>query len=145
MKTDTSEKGLEELIVRSMTGRTDVLVPAHEATETSVPVAGGTGWLLGDASHYDREYCVDLVQLRGFFLATQEHLVEALSLNTDGPTRRQFLARVQGEISKRGVIDVLRNGIKHGPRRRRHGAARPLARGRCFGSFQRGPGSATEG
>ncbi len=115
MKTDTSEKGLEELIVRSMTGRTDVLVPAHEATETSVPVAGGTGWLLGDASHYDREYCVDLVQLRGFFLATQEHLVEALSLQTHGPTRRQFLARLQGEISKRGVIDVLRNGIKHGP------------------------------
>jgi type I restriction enzyme R subunit len=115
MTTDTSEKGLEELIVRSMTGRTDVLVPAHEATETSVPVAGGTGWLLGDASHYDREYCVDLVQLRGFFLATQEHLVEALSLQTDGPTRRQFLARLQGEISKRGVVDVLRNGIKHGP------------------------------
>ena len=40
MTTDTSEKGLEELIVRSMTGRTDVLVPAHTATETSVPVAG---------------------------------------------------------------------------------------------------------
>ena len=49
MTTDTTERGLEELIVRSMTGRTDVLVPAHVATETSVPVAGGTGWLLGDA------------------------------------------------------------------------------------------------
>ena len=32
-----------------MTGRTHVLVPAHVATETSAPVAGGTGWLLGDA------------------------------------------------------------------------------------------------
>lgn len=115
MTTDTSEKGLEELIVRAMTGRTDVLLPAYVATETSAPTAGGTGWLLGDAAHYDREYCVDLVQLRGFLLATQEPLVEALSLNTDGPTRRQFLARLQGEISKRGVIDVLRNGIKHGP------------------------------
>ena len=98
-----------------MTGRTDVLSPEHVATETSAPVAGGTGWILGDAAHYDREYCVDLVQLRGFLLATQEPLVEALSLNTDGPTRRKFLARLQGEISKRGVIDVLRNGIKHGP------------------------------
>ena len=78
MATDTSEKGLESLIVRAMTGRTDVLVPAHAATETSVPVAGGTGWLLGDASHYDREYCVDLVQLRGFLRATQEPLVETL-------------------------------------------------------------------
>jgi type I restriction enzyme R subunit len=115
MTTDTSERGLEELIVRAMTGRIDVLSPDYVATETSGPVAGGTGWILGDAAHYDREYCVDLVQLRGFLLTTQEPLVEALSLATDGPTRRQFLARLQGEISKRGVIDVLRNGIKHGP------------------------------
>ena len=114
MKTDTTERGLEELIVRHMTGRTDVLVPAHIATETAVPVAGGTGWLLGDPSHYDREFCVDLLQLRGFILATQEHLVEPLQLETDGPTRQKFLARLQGEITKRGVIDVLRHGIKHG-------------------------------
>jgi type I restriction enzyme, R subunit len=113
--TDTSERGLEELIVRAMTGRTDVLVPAHVATETSGPVAGGTGWLLGDPTHYDREFCVDLVQLRGFILATQEHLIEALQLETDGPTRQKVLARLQGEITKRGVIDVLRHGIKHGP------------------------------
>ena len=113
--TDISERGLESLIVSAMTGRTDVLVPAHAATETSVPVAGGTGWLLGDPTHYDREYAVDLVQLRGFLLATQEHLVDTLSLGTDGPTRRQFLARLQGEISRRGVIDVLRRGIRHGP------------------------------
>ncbi len=34
------------------------------------------------------------------------------------PARQKFLARLQGEITKRGVIDVLRNGIKHGPARR---------------------------
>jgi type I restriction enzyme, R subunit len=113
--TDTTERGLEELIVRGMTGRTDVLVPAHVATETSVPVAGGTGWLLGDAGHYDREYCVDLVQLRGFLMATQDDTLESLQLDVDGPTRRKFLARLQGEITKRGAIDVLRHGIKHGP------------------------------
>ncbi len=115
MTTDTTERGLEELIVRAMTGRTDVLMPAHVATETSAPVAGGTGWLLGDATHYDRDYCVDLVQLRGFVMATQEHLLDSVSLGTDGPTRRKFLARLQGEISRRGTIDILRNGIKHGP------------------------------
>ena len=115
MTTDTSEKGLEDLITRAMTGRTDLLVPPHVATETSVPVAGGTGWLLGDPAHYDREYCVDLTQLHGFLLATQEELLSHLQLLTDGPTRRKFLARLQGEISKRGTIDVLRHGIKHGP------------------------------
>lgn len=115
MTTDTTEKGLEDLITRAMTGRTELLVPPHVATETSVPVAGGTGWLLGDKDHYDREYCVDITQLQGFLLATQEQVLDHLQLSTDGPTRRKFLARLQGEISKRGTIDVLRHGIKHGP------------------------------
>ena len=114
MSTDTSEFGLEALIVRVMTGRTDVLTRAHVAPATSVPVAGGTGWLLGDGSHYDREYCVDLVQLCGFVMARQPDLADALQLEIDGPTRRQFLARLQGEITKRGTIDVLRSGVKHG-------------------------------
>jgi len=98
-----------------MTGRTDVLAPAYVASETSSPVGGGSGWILGDPAHYDREHCVDLVQLRGFLLATQEHLVDALDLRSDSPTRQKFLARLQGEISKRGTIDVLRKGLKHGP------------------------------
>ena len=33
---------------------------------------------------------------------------------TTARTRQKFLARLQGEITKRGVIDVLRHGIKHG-------------------------------
>jgi type I restriction enzyme R subunit len=41
--------------------------------------------------------------------------LESLQLDVDGPTRRKFLARLQGEITKRGTIDVLRHGIRHGP------------------------------
>jgi type I restriction enzyme R subunit len=115
MTADTSEKGLEALIVRTMTGRVDLLSSPHTPSGTDAPVAGGTGWLLGDAAHYDREHCVDLVQLRGFLLATQPDLAEAFALDTDGATRQKFLARLQGEITRRGVIDVLRKGIKHGP------------------------------
>lgn len=116
MTTDTTEKGLEDLIVRAMAGHTEVISPPppHQATETAVPVSGGTGWLLGDAKHYDREYTVDLVQLRGFLRATQEPLVEILDLEHDSPTRRKFLNRLQGEIARRGVIDVLRKGLSHG-------------------------------
>ncbi len=115
MTTDTSEKGLEGLIVRSMTGRIDLLSPPYVANETSTPVAGGTGWILGDPKHYDRGACVDLVQLRGFVMATQPELVDKLSLENDTPTRRQFLARLEKEVGKRGVIDVLRKGVDHGP------------------------------
>ena len=51
---------------------------------------------------------------RAFLNATQPKAAESLRLSEDSPTRRKFLARMQGEISKRGTIDVLRHGIKHG-------------------------------
>src|SRR4051812_13435183 len=103
MTTDTTERGLEDLIVRAMTGGTDLLSPEHVATDTSAPVAGGTGWLLGDPHPSDRDYCVALVQVRGFLKAPQDGVLDALQLDGDGATRRKFLARLQGEISKRGT------------------------------------------
>ena len=33
----------------------------------------------------------------------------------DGNAQRRFLARLQGEVARRGTIDVLRHGLKHGP------------------------------
>jgi len=96
MRTDTSEKSLESLIVADMT-------------------APGRGWIAGDPKDYDREYFVDLAQPSVFLCTTQPESVDALDLGHDGPTRRKFLARLQGEISKRGTIDVLRHGIRHGP------------------------------
>lgn len=101
MKADTSEKGLEALIVADMTGQ--VTTPA------------GLTWRLGEAGDFDRAWTVDLVQLRNFLATSQPSVATALELNADTPTRQKFLARLQGEISKRGVIDVLRRGIKHGP------------------------------
>ena len=32
---------------------------------------------------------------------------------TRNPTRRAFLARLEKEVADRGVVDVLRHGIKH--------------------------------
>lgn len=113
-KTDTSEKGLESLIVTAMTG-----LPAGTSTTSAIHDAqapyGGTGWLSGRPEDYNREYVVDLVQLSAFVAATQKDTLDYLDLSHDTPTRQKFLARLQGEITKRGVIDVLRNGIKHGP------------------------------
>jgi type I restriction enzyme R subunit len=113
MKTDTSEKGLEALIVADMTGHAAVIagVGFSEAPE---PFIGLHNWLLGDPKAYDRAWTVDLVQLRTFVAATQPPLLAAFDLDQDSPTRQKFLARLQGEIGKRGVIDVLRHGIKHG-------------------------------
>jgi type I restriction enzyme R subunit len=116
--TDTSEAGLETLICRALTGSDCLPRPAGTPVAAEKPEAyGGVGWQPGDPSDYDREYCVDLVQLAAFLRATQPEVAEALDLDNDSPTRRKYLARLQGEVSKRGVIDVLRNGIQHGPHR----------------------------
>ncbi|MCK4414963.1 MAG: type I restriction endonuclease subunit R [Candidatus Eisenbacteria sp.] len=107
MTTDTTERGLERLICTALTGS-----PCDSGTAVE---PGGAGYVCGRPEDYDREYCVDLAQLSRFLQATQSEVADALDLASDGPTRRKALARIQGEISKRGVIEVLRSGIKHGP------------------------------
>ena len=113
MTTDTSERGLERLICKALAGH-----PCDPPKEGSVAEPrvgyGGVGWSCGNPHDYEREYCVDLAQLAAFVRVTQPEAAESLALAEDGPTRRKFLARLQGEISKRGTIDVLRHGIKHG-------------------------------
>ena len=113
MTTDTSEAGLERLICRALTGA-PCDVPSGEGAGER-PASYGAGWIGGDPWDYDRGYCVDLVQLSAFLRATQPKVAGALDLGNDSPTRRQFLARLQGQISKRGTIDVIRKGVKHGP------------------------------
>ena len=111
--TDTSERGLERLICTALAGHP--CEPPAAGTVAEPPAGyGGVGWSDGNFHDYDREYCVDLVQLSAFLRATQPKAAESLGLSSDGPTRRKFLARLQGEISKRGSIDVLRHGIDHG-------------------------------
>ena len=109
MKTDTSEKGLEALITAAMTGQTSTAEGAG-----AEPDGATVHWLQGDPHDYDRAWTVDLVQLLTFIAATQPTLVTALDIENDSPTRQKFLARLQGEITKRGIINVLRSGVKHG-------------------------------
>lgn len=116
MITDTSERGLERLICTALTGfPRDPGTPTMDMSRDATAPYGGSGWIGGDPKDYDREYCVDLVQLSTFLQATQPKVPESLDLADDNATRRKFLARLQGEVSKRGTIEVLRKGIKHGP------------------------------
>ena len=109
--TDTTERGLEARIVRLLAdGRGD----ASNAGEISErPAAYSTGWIAGGPVDYDRANCVDLKQLSAFLVATQPYAATALALDSDNPTRRQFLARLKRVIRNCGVIDVLRKGTKH--------------------------------
>lgn len=90
--TDTKEKGFETLIV-------DWLVQHN-------------GYEEGSNDDYDKEYAVDETRLLRFLRDTQPTEVAKLGIDLSETKKRQFLNRLSSEITKRGVIDVLRNGVK---------------------------------
>ncbi len=115
MPTNTSEAGLETLIVRHMTGTHGLAVAPGAVAER--PEASGTGYFAGSAKDYDRAVAIDVPQLFAFFSATQPEAFRKLGM-TDAPKdfqRVKFLTRISSEVGKRGVIDVLRKGIDDGP------------------------------
>lgn len=91
-----NEESLEALVVKQLIG-----------------LGGIPGWREGDSSDFDAAYCVDRGELCAFLEATQPTVAGALDLRSDNPTSQKFLARLQGEITSRGVVDVLRKGIDH--------------------------------
>jgi type I restriction enzyme R subunit len=93
--TDTSEKMLESIIVRSL--------------------VDDAGYIQGDSRDYDRDHAVDKKKLLEFLHTTQPKVVSQLNLDEEGIKLQQFLSRLQGEITKRGTVDVLRKGISQGP------------------------------
>ena len=119
MTTDTSEKGLETLIMRHMTG-TDGLPGATIAPrEVNQALAPYGGYLAGVARDFDRAHALDVVQLFAFLRATQpvafDKLAIADAFDAKDINRLKFLTRLSSEIGKRGVIDVLRKGVEHHP------------------------------
>ena len=90
--TDTKEKGFETLIV-------DWLVQHN-------------GYEEGSNDDYDKEYAVDETRLLRFLRDTQPTEVAKLGIDLSETKKRQFLNRLSSEITKRGIIDVLRNGVK---------------------------------
>ena len=87
MKTDTSERGLERLICTALTGH------PCDPPQTGDSRVDGKDWIGGNPDNYNREYCVDLVQLSAFLCKTQPKVSEALSLDEDGPTHTSLLRR----------------------------------------------------
>jgi type I restriction enzyme R subunit len=118
MTTDTSEKGLETIIMRHMTGTNGLAVTPGVVADPPTPY-GGAGYFAGSAKDYDRTHALDTPQLFAFLHATQPAAFKKLGVPDTGDpkdiNRLKFLARISSEISKRGVIDVLRRGVDHGP------------------------------
>ncbi len=90
--TNTKESGLETLVVNWLVDHND--------------------YEQGTNGDYNREYAVDETRLFRFLQDTQPDALEKLGVFKSALKKKQFLNRLQGEISKRGIIDVLRNGVK---------------------------------
>ncbi len=84
MTTDTSEKGIESLIVRSL---------IDEA-----------GYAAGASKDFDRDHAVDQAKLFDFLKATQPEAVEALDIDEDGP---------EGECPEFCVCVPVHGGFKY--------------------------------
>ncbi|MEV6992157.1 type I restriction endonuclease [Streptomyces sp. NPDC093228] len=93
--TDMSEAALERDIVTDMTSATG-------------------RWIHGSPKAYDRGRAIDTEQLQAFLEETQPDVAAAFEIgNPRSETRALFLNRVQGYITKHGVVDLLRKGLSH--------------------------------
>lgn len=90
--TNTKENGLEALIVKWLV--------EHNSYEE------------GSNDDYNKEYAIDETRLFRFLKNTQPDQMDKLGVFQSDQKKRHFLNRLQGELAKRGIIDVLRNGIK---------------------------------
>ena len=115
MATDISEKGLETIIFRYMTGEDGLT--NQPATPAQKPKSNGSGYFAGHKEDFDREYAVDATQLFAFLCASQPKEFAKLGIFTSSDPqnheRQKFLKRLADELKKRGIVDVLRNGVKH--------------------------------
>jgi len=90
--TNTKESGLESLIV------------AHLVREN--------GYEEGANADYSETFAVDEARLFRFLRKTQTAETDKLGGLMDERGRRAFLTRLSSEIARRGVVDVLRRGVK---------------------------------
>ncbi len=93
--TNTKESGLETLIVQWLTQH--------------------NGYEEGSNDDYSRENAIDETRLFRFLKDTQPDQMEKLGVFKTDQKKRDFLNRLKNQLASRGIIDVLRTGIKHYP------------------------------
>ena len=92
MEANTRESGFEALIVKHLIEQ--------------------NGYEQGSNDDYNREYAMDETRLMRFLKETQPNQMEQLGVFISDNKRISFLTRLSNEIAKRGIVDVLRKGIK---------------------------------
>lgn len=92
MFTNVKEEGLEDIIVTYLVNEND--------------------YELGNTDDYNLDFALDEGRLLRFLESSQPKQLELLGIGDNPYKKKQFFDRLSKEISKRGIIDVLRNGVK---------------------------------
>ncbi len=93
MTTNTKENGLESLIV-------DYLVTNN-------------GYEQGANVDYNKEFAIDETRLFRFLHATQPDKLEILHILDSDLQKSKFLNKLKQELAARGIIDVIRKGMRY--------------------------------
>lgn len=89
--TNTKENGFESMMVKWLVSQ--------------------NGYEQGNNNDYNKELAMDETRLFRFLRNTQSEELEKLGASESNKIK--LLKRISDEISKRGIIDVLRKGVKH--------------------------------
>ena len=92
MPTDTSEKGLETILV-------DFLRDVHQYEQ-------------GVTEDYNKDYALDTERIKRFLLSTQKQKVENTACFASEVSQRKFFTELSKQLANRGVSDVLRKGFR---------------------------------
>lgn len=93
MVIDTTEKGLEDIIVNYL--------------------RDNNGYNQGTSVEYDKSYALVPERVETFIRKTQADKAEELHVFDSPSERNKFFTRLKEEITKRGITDVLRNGYRY--------------------------------
>ena len=107
MSIDWSEQGLEDLVTDVLTGETAAEPRENYGLGDVTP--GGYRQRTSEA--YDRDRCLIPKDAYDFVVATQPETWRRLRQHYADRTRERFAQRLSSEVEKRGVVDVLRNGV----------------------------------
>lgn len=93
MKTDTSEKNLESILVNHLR---DV-----------------QGYEEGISENYNKDYALDTERVKRFILSTQKKKAENTACFVSEVSERKFFTELNKQLASRGITDVLRKGFRY--------------------------------
>src|SRR4029450_13343070 len=112
MTTEVGERKFEEAIEATLVTEPELASGIAAEQTSTAAVHSLRGYHKRLSSSYDVDLCLISGDLTDFINATQPKKWQQFREHHGDESREKFLKRVSREVEKRGVIDVLRSGVK---------------------------------